>query len=177
MIFGSLIRRAEHAVENILDQALARVVIAIPLLVAAGFATAAGSVYLNARYGPETGHLIMAGVFCAIGLLVAGYVAARSGSSGTAATSTLDGEPATAADSDGGAQASASTASAAPFTGSERELVNALLATAAPVAVPGLVRMLLRNLPLLLAIAAAIYVMTRGGAEATASTSSEAAQV
>lgn len=160
MIFGSVIRRAEHAVENIVEQALARVIVAIPLLVAAGFATAAGSQFLNAKYGPEWGHLIMAGVFAGLGLVAAIVVSAKSSvkpdvqaavDRATDQTEALDataGEPAPS------------------LTSSERELVNAMLASAAPIAVPGLLRLLLRNIPIVLALLAAIFVMTRKAEDA-----------
>lgn len=156
MIFGSVIRRAEHAVENIVDQTLARVIVAIPLLVAAGFATASASVFLNAKYGPELGHLIMASVFAAIGLVAAIVVSVKS--NGKTDTQTAIEERSTQAPGDAAeAQGDATT----PLTSSERELVNALLASAAPIAVPGLLRILLRNIPILLALLAAIFVMTR----------------
>lgn len=154
MIFGSLIRRAEDAVENIVDQALARVLIAVPLIIAAGFATAAGSNYLNARYGPELGNLLMAAVFVVLGLGVAGYVALKSKKTGDASEDAQQtgapeaiGEPASGA--------------SAPLSSSERELMNSVFASAAPVAIPGLVRMLLRNIPLVLALIAAVYILTR----------------
>ena len=168
MIFGSVIRRAESAVGSIVDQALSRVLIAIPLLVASGFATASASVYLNARYGPELGNLMMAGGFFFIGLLAAAYVAIKSPSAPSATTATgnegaltgdtpLSGQPATS------------------LSSSEREVFNAVFASAAPIAVPGLVRILLRNIPLLVAILLAAFVLTRRGDEADVSPPAEAA--
>lgn len=168
MIFGSVIRRAEHAVENILDQALARVIVAIPLLVAAGFATASASAFLNARYGPEVGNLILAGAFAFIGLGAAVVVAvdgsARSGEAlpQSAAFEVPDG-------------AHTGEASAPPLTASEKELMNAMLASAAPIALPGLIRLILRNIPLILTLLAAVFVMTRTSGEAAASPAGETA--
>lgn len=157
MIFGSLFRRAEDAVGNILDQALARILVAIPLLVAAGFATAAASGYLNARYGSETGNLIMAAVFGVVSLLVAAYVATWPAVQ--AAQSETAKQQTDAVDSE--ATDTPDMAQTAAISDSERELFNSVLASAAPIALPGLVRLLLRNIPLLLAILLAGYVFSR----------------
>lgn len=166
MIFGSVIRRAEHAVENILDQALARVIVAIPLLIAAGFATASASAFLNARYGVEWGNLILAGVFGFIGLVAAVAVTAKSSSKPTVSEAV---EPVSAFGSSG-EEASGSNA---PLSSSEKELMNAMLTSAAPIALPGLIRLILRNIPLVLAILAAVFVMTRSNGEASRAESSE----
>lgn len=157
MILGSLFRRAENAVENILDQALARILVAVPLLVAAGFATAAASGYLNARYGSEVGNLIMAGGFLVVALFAGGYVAARSSQQTNGASEakidTTGSETADATSSD--------PQQAQALSDSERELFNSVLASAAPIALPALLRLLLRNIPLLLALALAGYVLSR----------------
>lgn len=156
MIFGSLFRRAENAVGNILDQALARVLVALPLLVAAGFATAAASGYLSARYGRETSNLIMAAGFGALALLIAGYVATWP------AVQAGQSESATETAAAGDASASGeSAAQAETMSPSERELLNSVLASAAPLALPAILRLLLRNLPLLLAVLVAGYMLSR----------------
>ncbi len=158
MILGSLFRRAEDAVGSILDQALARVLVAVPLLVAAGFATAAASGYLNARYGSETANLIMAAGFGVISFLVAVYVStwpavqAAQAEAEDAKRDTAEREA-----SDSNARPEATEA----LSQSERELFNSVLASAAPIALPGLIRLLLRNIPLLLAIVLAGYVLSR----------------
>lgn len=159
MIFGSVIRRAEHAVENILDQALARVIVAIPLLVAAGFATASASAFFNTRYGAEMGNLILAGVFAFIGLVSAMVMAVRATGGPAEAPQQI---PAAEVDHDG----NTGEAPAAPFTTSEKELMNAMLTSAAPIALPGLIRLIMRNIPLVLALLAAVFVMTRTSGEA-----------
>ena len=156
MIFGSIIRRAENAVESMLDQALGRVLVAIPLLVAAGFATASASIFVNNRYGPELGYLIMAAAFTVLALVVAAYVAAKS-SGGALQTEAVE----TPASSESTLQESLTGSTAEPLTTSERDLLNSMLASAAPIAVPGITRLLLRNLPLVVAIIVAIYVFTR----------------
>lgn len=164
MIFGSVIRRAENAVENMLDQALGRVLVALPLLVAAGFATASASIYIVGKYGPELGYLIMAAAFTVLALLVAAYVAVKSNGSQSAASET---PPLTASQADGEAGIAPESQSQ-PLTGSERELLNSLLASAAPIAVPGVTRLVLRNLPLIVALCIAIYIFTRRAGESPA---------
>ncbi len=158
MILGSLFRRAEDAVGSILDQALARVLVAVPLLVAAGFATAAASGYLNARYGSETGNLIMAAGFGVISLLVAAYVATWPAVQ--AAQTESEETKRDTADREASASRAGSGATEA-LSESERDLFNSVLASAAPIALPGLIRLLLRNIPLLLAIVLAGYVLSR----------------
>lgn len=151
MIFGSIIHRAEAAIGNVVEQAVARVLVALPLLAAAGFATAAGSSYLTARYGQETSHLIVAGIFLAIGLVAAAFVASRT----PAATPAADGAAQPAPAETGQEPA------AAPLTPAEKDLLSSLAAAAAPIAMPGLVRLLLRNIPLLVIGLVVAYILTR----------------
>jgi hypothetical protein len=151
-MFQSLFRRAEVAIEHTVYQVVVRVLIAVPFLVALGFAAAALSMRLDRTYDPETSRLIMAGVFGAAGLLAALVVAMRAPKTQEAATAS-----------------SVETATPAPgsddvdksFADADRELLFAALTSAAPIAVPHLARLVLRNLPLLTAIAAGIFVMTR----------------
>lgn len=159
MIFQSVLRRAEAAIDNVVEQALARVLIALPLLVAAGFGTAALSTYVNARFGAQNGHLVMAGGFAVLGLLAMLYVSL------TAAPARSDGE---ATDAAGHAQGEGSADSSAESSGtrsdlsdSERELFTAVLASAAPIAVPSVVRTLVRNLPLVLVVLIVAFVLSR----------------
>lgn len=155
MIFGSVIRRAESAVENILEQALARVAVAIPLLIAGGFATAAASTHLVSVYGAATGHLIMAAGFAVLGLIVAAFVAFRAPPTAASEGETLASSEATPAVGDEQA------ADALPFSDSERELITSALASAVPIAVPGLMRTLLRNIPLVLLFLIVAFVFMR----------------
>lgn len=156
MIFQSVIRRAETAIENMVDQALARVMVALPLLVAAGFATAALSTYLNTRYGTQNGHLIMAGAFAAMGLVAMLYVSSMGSSS-----SVSDGEVDAANQENSSSDQASADATASAFTDAERELMTSVLTTAAPIAVPGLMRTVIRNLPLVILILIVGFILTR----------------
>lgn len=150
-MFGSLFRRAQATVDNAIGQIVNRAIVAIPFLVAAGFGTAAIAMRLNRELGPETASLVLAGAFAVLGILTAIVVFSRqerptvaSGEPGGEATNseTMAGADATMADVD-------------------RELLMAALTTAAPVAIPGLLRTLGRNLPLVAAVAAAAFLIAR----------------
>ena len=71
----SVMERFENALEKIFKRVQGGFAVLLPLLVAAGFATASASAFVNARYGPEEGNLIVALGFAVISL--AAYVVAR----------------------------------------------------------------------------------------------------
>lgn len=150
-MFGSLFRRAQATVDNAIGQIVNRAIVAIPFLVAAGFGTAAVAMRLNRELGSETGSLVLAGAFAVIGLITALVVHMKSE------------KPAAMGDeAEHEAAPDTATAAAEPGTSDiDRELVMAALTTAAPIALPGLLRTLGRNLPLVAAIAAAAFVIAR----------------
>lgn len=150
-MFQSLFRRAEVAIEHTVGHVVTRVLIAVPFLIAAGFGTAALSLRLNRKFDVETSNLIMAGLFLLVGFACAIIFALKPSPAkrgGTAADA--EAEPAQPE------QASNST-----FSDTDRELLIAALTSAAPIALPKVARMVMRNLPVLVAIGAAIFVMTR----------------
>lgn len=150
-MFGSLFRRAQATVDNAIGQIVDRAIVAIPFLVAAGFGTAAVAIRLNREFGPETASLVMAAAFAVIGMLTALIVHLRAEA------------PAAAAENDGEAAAPETAADAEETATSDidRELVMAALTTAAPIAVPAVLRTVGRNLPLVAALAAAVFVIAR----------------
>lgn len=154
-MFGSLFRRAQATVDRAIDGLITRAIVAIPFLIAGGFGTAALAMRLNREYGPETGSLILAGGFVGLGLLVALVVRVRSEApteGETSAEETPASEPAAAASAD-----------APDLLGADRELIMAALTSAAPIALPAIVRTVGRNLPLLAAVAAAVFIISRDG--------------
>ncbi len=165
MLFQSVLRRTEAAIENAVDLALARALAALPLLVAAGFATAALSTYVNARYGVQTGQLIMAGGFAALGLMAMLYVSAMGPATDSA-------EAGAASDPIEGSQSNDSAVVRA-FGDAERDLIMTMLASAAPVAVPSIVKSLIRNLPLLILILIVVFILSRPGASESNTENSE----
>lgn len=174
MLFEFVLHRAEAMIGNVLEQALARALVALPLLVAAGFGTAALSTYVNAKYGTQTGQLIMAGGFATLGLLAMLFVSIvgpATINSGEAATASDDAGTGTAE----GGQSADSPAMRA-FGDAERELVTTMLASAAPVAVPSILRTLIRNLPLVLLILIVAFVLSRSGANGSGPENSDEQQ-
>jgi hypothetical protein len=150
-MFQSLFRRAEVALEHTVGHVATRVFIAVPFLVAAGFGTAALSVRLRREFDVETSYLILAGLYVLVGFALAIILALRPSR----------GEPAsTAADAEAKAPQPAADTIAA-FSDTDRELLIAALTSAAPIALPHVARMVVRNLPILAAVGAAIFVMTR----------------
>lgn len=149
-MLGSLFRRAQATVDNAIDNAVNRALVVIPFLIAAGFGTAALSMRLNREFGAEMGSLILAGGFVLVGLVVALIVRSRSSKpteTAAEAAETVDREAEQAADP--------------AMANVDRELLMAALTTAAPIALPGLLRAVMRNLPIVAAIAAAGFIMSR----------------
>ena len=60
-MFGSLFRKAQATVDNAIGQLVRTVLIALPFVVAMGFATAAATSWLVREYGLENGLLTLAG--------------------------------------------------------------------------------------------------------------------
>lgn len=152
-MFASIFKRAQATVDSAIGQAVNRAFIAVPFLVALGFATAALSLRVNREYGAETGNLIVSSLFVAFGLMAALAVSLRR--------SPADRPAADAEQPVSTFEASSSTVDPPALTEADRELVLAALASAAPIALPGLIRTILRNLPLTLIILIAIYILTR----------------
>ena len=149
-MFGSLFRRAQATVDNAIEHVVNRVLVAIPFLIAAAFGTAALSLRLNREFGAETASLILAGGFIVIGLIVALIVHSRS---------SQPAEPLTEAAET--AERAADEAADPAMANVDRELLMAALTTAAPLALPALLRALGRNLPILAAVAAAGFILSR----------------
>jgi predicted permease len=150
-MFSSIFNRAQRTVDNAIGQAVNRLIIATPFLIATGFGTAAMYLRLDREYGAETATLILAAAFSIVGLLALAILLPRR--------SQLD-APAAEAPAAASASDADQTGTAPSMSDSDRELLMAALTSAAPIALPGLVRTLLRNLPLVAVIIAAFLVMT-----------------
>lgn len=158
-MFGFLFRRAQATVDRAVDHIVHRLLIAIPFLIAGGFGTAALAIRLNREFGPETTSLIMAGGFAVLGLVVALIIRARS--EAPAESEAAAEEPA--------AQTSAAAGVEGPdLSSTDRDLIMAALTSAAPIAIPAVVRTIGRNLPLVAAVAAAAFIISRDGQGSTA---------
>ncbi|MBO0765440.1 MAG: hypothetical protein J2P50_12745 [Hyphomicrobiaceae bacterium] len=68
-MFRGLINDAKVAAASFLDRYLARASVAVPFVIAVGFATAAAALALTAHFGATNAFFIMAAGFCAIGVV------------------------------------------------------------------------------------------------------------
>ncbi|WP_045837273.1 hypothetical protein [Hyphomicrobium sp. 99] len=145
-MFASLFKRAEASVDNALGELGNRVLIGIPFVVALGFAAASFSSFANRTYGPEIGNLIVAGGFVLLGLIALAIVKLRkrSGPSPEIREEPAREEPLHTGPS---------------FL--EDEKVMSIVAAAAPIVLPAMLRTATKNWPLILAAAAGLYVFSR----------------
>ncbi len=133
-MFQAVVQRAQRAVDSTLAKLMTRAAVAVPLLIALGFGTAALTVTLTQIYGPALSYTMMAGLFAVLGGITAAVVSAN-GSSAEAEPEKVHSAAEDVAEV------------AAPLL--DRETIVAMLTTAGPVALPGLLRLAARNLPLL----------------------------
>ncbi len=150
-----LFKRAENKIDSVVAKYVGRVTVAIPLLIAGGFATAALTVKLVEMYGAVTGYAIMAAVFGVIGLVTMAAVETEARPAESGSTS----EPsAAAASGDAGQTDESADLLASDLLTPE---VRAFLSSAAPMALPGIARGVGRNLPLILILALIGFVISR----------------
>lgn len=148
-MFDRLFRRAERKIDSVVAKYVRRTIVAVPLLIAALFATAAISVKVVELYGPVNGYAMMAGGFAALAALIALF--ALTGSSTPV-------EQAEAAAASKEAEAADDAKSESPLFSSE---LLSLITAAAPVAIPGVARIAARNLPMLVALAIIGFLFAR----------------
>lgn len=154
-MFQALFKRAQATVDSAISDALNRVLLAIPFVIAVGFAMAAAWTELYERMGSTGANLSIAGAFAVLGLVMTPFLIGKSSAPGTAEQMP---EQAGAA-----GQSTASDEPAIPGLGSigevDGELVRSVVTAIGPTAVPFVLRNLVRNLPLVIIAAAAIFVM------------------
>ena len=76
-MFQGLLNSAKSAVSSLILKYVARASVAIPFVIALGFALAAVAAMLVERFGPITGYWLMAGGLAAMGVIAAIFVSAR----------------------------------------------------------------------------------------------------
>ena len=156
-----MINDAKSAAGSLIARYLARASVAVPFVVAFGFATAGGSLMLVERFGHRDAYLIVAGIFALLGMLAVLFVRSKEHEEVV--------EPAVKNDTAEMATDAAATAAA--------QIPLALLGTLftsplGPSSVGGLVRMLGRNLPLAIMVAALALLFWPSKAEDDANTAS-----
>ena len=147
-MFQEIANRAQRAVETLVSKYVTRLAVAVPFVVALGFGTAAASVKLTEMYGSMLANTVLAGIFATIGLVTAAAIAVSQ------PTPELITEPSSAVAHEPAPQQS----------GSEPLLANADAMLAAvgalgPTALPLLLRLLVRNLPLVLGVLVLAYLL------------------
>ena len=144
-MFQALIQKAEGAVGSAVNKVASRAAVAVPLVIAAGFGVAA--VTLTQAYGAALSYTIMAGLFVAIGGITALWMSRN--------------EPDAAPQPEEPTSLAEDVAEfATPLF--DRETIVPLLATAGPIALPALLRIGARNLPLLvIAVIVALFYFGR----------------
>ncbi len=153
--FGFLFRKAQATVDNAIAQLVWGLLIAVPLLIALGYATAAVSTYLHRLYEPEIADLIVSGTYAAIASVMGLIYVVRNPATPSATDDTTD-EAVTADATSAEDEAPLRSLSAA-----EREMLLTGVMTAAPMAIRPLLGALFRNLPIVLALAVAGFILTR----------------
>ena len=138
-MFDGLVTRAQRSVDTLVSKYVTRLAVAVPFFVALGFGTAAASVKLTELYGNTAAHTMMAVCFAGVGLIAA-LAIAMSGSSRA---------PELSADAGGSAPKMESGDEAKQSTITP-ELLLTVLGAAGPAAISPLVRLVVRNLPVVL---------------------------
>ena len=156
-MFRGLINDAKSAATSVIVKYLARASVAIPFLIAVGFAIAAITHMLIAHFGAVVGCWILAAGFTLIGVLATLFVKHKEQEEEVAEQQAEAGDTAEVAN-----EAAAQALVQMPLA-----LVGALLSTpVGPKAVANSAKVLLRNLPLvvLLALLALLFWPTEGAA-------------
>lgn len=148
MLFQGLFKRAERSIDSAISKFVGRATVAVPLLVAGGFATAALAIKLVELYGHVSAYALMAVLFTVIALVTMAVVNKESEPAGETAAAAETTETSQEADEE----------SDGPQLPPE---VMALLTSVAPAAAPGIARGVVRNLPLIFLLAIAAFVISR----------------
>lgn len=144
-MFASLFERAEASVDNAIGDLGNRVLITLPFIVAFGFGAASLSMFVNRTYGAEIGNLIVAAAFVALGGLIAIVVKLR--------------KPSAPAREEEEASSDEEHLGAAKSIFDNEQLMG-IASAAAPILLPALLRTATKNWPLVLAVAAGLYVFS-----------------
>jgi type VI protein secretion system component VasK len=151
---GFIFRKAQATVDNAIAQLVWGLLMVVPLLVAVGFATAAAASYLHRVYEPEIANLIVAGAYAFAAALMAIIYAVRRAEPAA-------GEEPKAQDDNAAQSEAADSDAGAAMNAADREVMLAALTTLAPLTIRPVLTALFRNLPIVLAIAVAAFVLTR----------------
>lgn len=150
-MFGFVFRKAQATVDSAVGQLVNGLIMAVPFLVAFGFATAALAEWLHGLLDPMVANLVLACVFLVLGSLLA--IALRSRPNAIEEDVAAAGTDAAGTDEE--------KLRAHAFTEADRELFMATASSLGPVLLPLLMRNLSKILPIVLALVAAGFVIYR----------------
>jgi hypothetical protein len=148
-VFKGLINDIKSAAASFLGTYLARASVAVPFIVAVGFATAAIALELTERFGARNALWTLAGGFCAIGLLAALAVTMKEQQQEMEAAEEQERNEGGIGEMTSAAATAAATKAAGHVPAA---LLGALLQNPSASALP-FARMVGRNMPLLLLLA------------------------
>ena len=153
-MFDSLFGRVEREIDSLVWKHARRAMVAVPLIVAAIFATIVCSILAVETFGPVQGYGIMAGGFVVLSGLIAVFAYSGSGKPNSSSSEQKKEEP--KSEREGRSEGLG-------FPPEALSLLTAVL----PVALPRLARTAVRNLPTLaiLAIIAFVLSLYSGGAK------------
>ena len=139
----AIINRTQRSIDTIISKYVTRIIVAVPFVIAVGFATAAAAVKLSQEFGSVVSYSVIAAVFAATGLVAAATVSAGDKDAASAAVNAnLD-----------------STGTDGAIGSIDRDLLISSLKRAGPLAAPILARAALRNLPIVLVMFLFFYVL------------------
>ena len=144
-MFKGLLNDAKSAAGSLIARYLARASVAVPFVIALGFATAGGTLMLVERFGHRDAYFMVAGIFTLLGILTALFVRSKEHEEVVVEEQAAKSDTAEVA-----TDAAAAAAAQMPLA-----LLGSLFTSPlGPSSVGSLVRMLGRNLPLAIMLAA-----------------------
>ena len=146
-MFEAIVNRAQRSVETVVLKYVARAAVALPFIIALGFGTASAAVKLSEDFGTMTAYGILAASFAGIGLAASAAIAV---SAPTPVSVVKGAEPPTAI---------SEIENASTSTLPDTEVLLAALGTLGPTAIPGLARLLVRHLPLIVGLIVIAYLL------------------
>lgn len=147
-MFQEIANRAQRAVDTLVSKYVTRLAVAVPFVVALAFGTAAASVKLTEMYGSMRANAVLAGIFALLGLVTAAAIGFSQ------PTPELTAEPQRAVAHEPTAQ---QTGDAPLFANADAML--AAIGAIGPTALPMVLRLLVRNLPLVLGVLVLGYLL------------------
>lgn len=144
-MFETVIDRAKGAIDNVVMRLTARIAVAVPFAVAAGFATAGAAIWLTQQYGALTAYWVLAGFFAFVGVIAAAAVSAHAV------------EPDEVAQASAEAPAEPLTSAALPAF--DPDLIFKAATRVGPIALPIILRLFSKNLPLIVGAVVLAYLV------------------